>query len=347
MKARLLLIGNFLSRHRGTTSTSEVLSELLKAKNWTVITSSSNPNRIIKAIDMCWTIWQERNNYDIAHVDVFSGYGFIWAELAGSLLKILGKPFILTFRALSILDYIDRWPKRIRLLMLKANRVMTPSRVLQGELNRFRQDIGYLPIGVNLQHYDFKLRIQPKAQTCWLRAFGPMTNPKMAIEAVDFLKVDFPEIHLTMFGPILENREYDAVNELIKDKDLSSNVDLPGLIPKADVPTQLNKSDIFINTTNYESFGVAVMEAAALGLTIVTTDAGELPYMWANGEDALVVPVGDANAMSLAIKRILTEPGLAEKLSRNARQKAEQYDWSAILPLWENLFAEVLENHKN
>ena len=153
---RVLLIGNFLSKYRGTKATSEILSELLKAKNWDVITSSSNPTRVLKPIDMCWTAWRRQNEYDIAHVDVFSGYGFIWAEMVSNLLKLMRKPFILTFRALSILDYVELWSDRIRFLMSKANKVTTPSHVLQLELKRFRQDIQYLPIGLDLIHYPFK-----------------------------------------------------------------------------------------------------------------------------------------------------------------------------------------------
>jgi glycosyltransferase involved in cell wall biosynthesis len=45
--------------------------------------------------------------------------------------------------------------------------------------------------------------------------------------------------------------------------------------------------------------------------------------------------------MAAAVGRILSEPGLAERLSRNARANAEQFDWSVILPQWERLLAEV------
>ena len=61
-----------------------------------------------------------------------------------------------------------------------------------------------------------------------------------------------------------------------------------------------------------------------------------------DGVDALLVPPNDPNAMAAAVKRILTEPGLAEQLSRNARKKAESFDWSVILPQWEKLINSVV-----
>jgi glycosyltransferase involved in cell wall biosynthesis len=45
--------------------------------------------------------------------------------------------------------------------------------------------------------------------------------------------------------------------------------------------------------------------------------------------------------MATAVRRILREPRLAERLSRNARAKAQQFDWAVILPQWEALLLEV------
>lgn len=53
------------------------------------------------------------------------------------------------------------------------------------------------------------------------------------------------------------------------------------------------------------------------------------------------MPAGDANAMAEAVRRVLTEQGLAERLSQNARAKAEGFDWSVILPAWEAVFHAV------
>jgi glycosyltransferase involved in cell wall biosynthesis len=83
------------------------------------------------------------------------------------------------------------------------------------------------------------------------------------------------------------------------------------------------------------------MEAAACGLCIVSTNVGELPLLWQDGHDALLVQPDDSTAMAAAARRILREPGVAERLSRNARAKAEQFDWSVILPLWERVLNNV------
>jgi glycosyltransferase involved in cell wall biosynthesis len=104
----------------------------------------------------------------------------------------------------------------------------------------------------------------------------------------------------------------------------------------------MSQGDIFLNTTNVDNTPVSVLEALACGLCVVSTDVGGIPYLLEHEEDALLVPPDDAEAMAAAVRRVLTEPGLAERLSRNARKKAEGFDWSVVLPQWERLLLEVL-----
>jgi glycosyltransferase involved in cell wall biosynthesis len=86
---------------------------------------------------------------------------------------------------------------------------------------------------------------------------------------------------------------------------------------------------------------VSVIEAMSCGLCIVSTNVGGIPYILDNERDALLVPPRNAGAMADAVLRILNEAGLAERISYNARRKADQYDWSIILPKWEELLASV------
>ena len=118
-------------------------------------------------------------------------------------------------------------------------------------------------------------------------------------------------------------------------------------MPNSEVPIRLAEFDIYINTTRLESFGVAVFEAAAIGVPIVSTSVGEMPYLWKNNVDILLVPDGDSRAMANAVKRLFTEPDLAEQLSHNARCKAEKYDWSVVIPKWEQCFMECNDQFNN
>ena len=96
-----------------------------------------------------------------------------------------------------------------------------------------------------------------------------------------------------------------------------------------------------MNTTNVDNTPLSVLEAQAAGLCVVSTNVGGLPYLLADGHDALLVPPDDPAAMAEAVRRAISEPGLAASLSRNGRAKAEEFDWTCVLPRWESLFEQA------
>lgn len=339
----ILLIGNFLSNTVGTQGISEELSVLLKNLGWEVICASNQINKIYRLLDMLTTAYNTRSEYQIANVDVFSGTAFIWAETVSYLLVVLKKPFNLTLRGGALPDFALRYPHRMQRLLASADSVITPSKYLQKYFSEIYPEIQWLPNGLDLAHYRVGERSnQPRL--VWLRAFHEIYHPQLAVEVLAILRAAGIDCTLTMIGPDKDDGTYQACVEFAKQNGILDKIQFTGPVEKKTVPSWLNKGEIFLNTTCYESFGVSVLEAAACGLPIVTTNVGELPYLWEDEVDALLVPPDDPQAMAAAVQRILTEPGLAEKLSRNARKKAEGFDWSIILPQWEALFQTLINN---
>ena len=111
------------------------------------------------------------------------------------------------------------------------------------------------------------------------------------------------------------------------------------------IPSSVQHNSVFLNTADADNAPVSVLEAMAAGLCVVSTDAGGIRHLVDDGENALVVPRDDAGTMAAAVERLLAEPGLASRLSRSARSKAETFDWSRVLPRWEELLAENAEEN--
>jgi len=305
---------------------------------------SSRKKKAARLLEIVLTILHARNDYEMASIDVFSGRAFVWAEIAAFLLRRLNKPYLLVLRGGGLADFAAKHEKRISGLLSAAAKVITPSRYLQSALGVYRQDIRYLPNGLELSQYSFRVRKNPSPRLCWLRAFHRIYNPELAVEVVALLVRDFPEMRLTMMGPDKHDGSLAAVRRMIAANHLDKNVAIVGPVMKQDVPDKLQEHDIFLNTTNLESFGVAVMEAAACGLPIVTTNVGELPYLWSHKKNAMLVPPDNPEAMADAIKMILTDAHLSAKLSENAAMKARQYDYSHIMREWVTLFLQVIQS---
>lgn len=169
----------------------------------------------------------------------------------------------------------------------------------------------------------------------------------MAVKTVVALAAEWPDIHLAMIGPNKRDGSLERTRTLAEELGVNRYISFNEGIPKSKVPSVLNQADIFISTTNIDNTPVSILEAMACGLCIVSTNVGGIPYLLEHEKDALLVPPDNPAAMAHAVERILKDTGLAGKLSRNARQKAEQFDWAIVLPQWEKTLNSVLVNLPN
>jgi len=339
MPGSILMAGNFLSASAGTSrGVCEDLAERLAAGGWNIITTSGKLNKLSRLADMLRTVWRRRGEYRVAQVDVFSGPAFLWAELVCLTLRRLGKPYVLTLHGGELPVFARNWPGRMRRLLNSAALVTTPSRYLNEQMQAYRTDLRLLPNPIDLRRYPARVRERPQPKLAWLRAFHHIYNPALAPCAIAHLAGEFPNLTLTMFGPDKGDGSWQLAQQSAVDNGVAKHVLFFGKIAKTDVPHRLNESDIFLNTTSVDNTPVSVLEAMACGLAVVSTNVGGIPYLLADGHDALLVPPDNATAMAAAVRRILTEPGLAPRLSTNARHKVEQFDWSVILPQWEKIF---------
>jgi glycosyltransferase involved in cell wall biosynthesis len=286
---------------------------------------------------MIATVWRERHNYDVAQVDVYSGKSFIWAELVCALLVLCRKPYVLTLHGGNLPRFSRRWPGRVRRLLRGATVVTCPSYYLADQLKWLWQEIVVIPNGLAVADYDFVPRVKAGPALVWLRAFHDIYNPALAVRVVSRLTSEFPGIRLTMIGPDKGDGSLQRTKGMAESEGVVERVSFPGGIPKGDVGMWLNKHDIFLNTTNVDNAPVSVLEAMACGLCVVSTNVGGLPAVVRDEEDGLLVPQEDSHSMAAAVRRILREPDLAERLSRNGRDRAKQHDWSTVLPRWAEL----------
>lgn len=337
MKGSVLLVGNFLSSSIGVRFYCEDLAERLRSLDWSVLTSSTKRSRLCRMIDMVCTVWVRRKQYSIAHVDVYSGGAFLWAEVVCCILNYIGKPYILTLHGGDLPSFGNRWPKRLTRLFVRAVAITTPSPYLFKNMQPFRSDLCLLPNAIDLAAYTFTLRNRTRPHLIWLRSFHSIYNPCLALKALTILIREFPGIHLTMIGHDRGDGSLQDLQRLSKELQLEDQITLTGAVSKAEISDCLSKGDIFLNTSIIDNTPVTVLEAMACGLCIISTNVGGIPHLLSHDYNALLVVPDDHVSMAAAIRRVLTEPGLARKLSLNGRRMVEGFDWSIVLPRWNEL----------
>ncbi|MEM9291351.1 MAG: glycosyltransferase family 4 protein [Acidobacteriota bacterium] len=337
----VLMVGNFLSRHGANPSVGEDLAHRLRELRWDVITTSHRRLRPWRLADMVITTLRRHRRYDVAQVDVFSGPAFRWAEAVTACLRVVGKPVIFTLHGGELPAFARRHPQRVKALLRHAAAVTAPSPYLADALRPWREDLLLLPNPLELERYPFRPRgpsqksLRPRV--VWLRAFHRTYRPELAPQAIAPLVADYPELQLEMIGPDKGDGSLQATEAKARELGVQDNLRIVPGVPKSEVPQRLAAADLFLNTTDADNTPVSILEALACGLCIVSTNAGGLPKLLSDGEDALLAPVGDAEALSAALRRLLEDPGLATRLSAAGRTKVEAFDWNRVLPRWQQL----------
>jgi len=93
-----------------------------------------------------------------------------------------------------------------------------------------------------------------------------------------------------------------------------------------DLASYYKSADLFLLVSNYEGWGMAVVEAMAAGCPVLMTDVGCAGELARGGKNALVVPPGDKRALAEAIERLFSDRALAHDLSQNASAAVERLD---------------------
>lgn len=344
---RLLFVGNYLSSEHGSYPISMEIANRLEALGWHVIRTSGKKGRLLRLMDMLLTTYRCRSQYQAAHIDLFSGPAFLWAEAVCFLLRALDKPYILTLHGGGLPRFARRQPRRVSYLLNSAAALSAPSEYLQRALQAgCNIAIRMIPNPLDLNAYHYRQRDEAKPRLVWLRAYHEVYNPLLALQVVHQLKSAFPTVHLLMIGPDKQDGTCQMLQQYIRQMGLLAQVEMFGAVSKQDVPAWLNKGDVFLNTTNVDNTPVTVIEAMATGLCVISTNVGGIPDLLADEVDALLVPPRDPVAMAQAVTCLLTDKKLAGRLSRNARQTARSFDWSIVLPQWESLFHDLVRDNE-
>lgn len=131
--------------------------------------------------------------------------------------------------------------------------------------------------------------------------------------------VDISDFHLLIAG---EGPERPALEDLIKTLGLEGRVHLLGW--RSDRAALLDLADLCLFPSRYEPFGTVFVQAWAAGAPLITTDSHGPRQFVRDGEDGLLVPVDDVAAMTTAIRRVLFDPVLAQKMAENGRLRYEE-----------------------
>jgi len=146
-------------------------------------------------------------------------------------------------------------------------------------------------------------------------------RPDLLVKALPGIKKSFSKI-LLVFAGRDEGMQAPCKN-LAEELNVSENIKFLGFISDEDKHLLYDAADVFALVSDKESFGTVLVEAMAHQLPVVVTDARGPKSVINNGVNGLVINRDDSNALTEAIKNILSDENLKKSLAQNARKSAE------------------------
>ena len=320
-----------MSKHGVNQTTIETLGPLLEEEGYKLIYASSKKNQFLRILDMLWTIFKNRNS-DYVIIDTYSTSSFWYALAASQLCRILYLKYIPFLHGGNLPQRLRRNPTICNLIFNNSYACVAPSNyLLEAFRNQGYSNVAYIPNAIDIGHYQNKERKQASPKLLWVRSFAEIYNPMMAVRVLQQLQEHHPEATLCMVGP-------DKDGSLTKTKqlayDLGVSVIFTGKLTKQEWATLAQEYDIFINTTHFDNMPVSVIEAMALGLAVVSTDVGGIPFLLEHQTEALLVGDNEVSEMVAAIQNLIDYPIFFEELTTNASQKAITFDWDEVKQHW-------------
>lgn len=329
-KPRILITGPIFNTPAGPSGQGGKLFHQLTEEGFVVYRKSAHRNRFLRLFDTLigvLSFWK----YDVMMVQCFGLFAFYLEDLQSRIGKGLGKKVVFTLRGGAFCEFYEQHPHWCHKVLSRVDCINTPSLFIQSFLVKKGYTVAYVPNFINLDIFTFNRDHIKPYSLLWVRAYHTIYHPELAIEAFALIKKKYPQANMTMIG--LNQGSLDACKTLIAKLNLTQDILQLDPVPNTELPRYYQTHSVYLNTTRYESFGVAVVEAAACGIPCVSTEVGELPYLWKQ-EENIVFAERTAEQFANAVTSLWEDELKAKQIGHQAHLKATQFTWSSVRNYW-------------
>ncbi len=328
----LLYIGNALSQKGKTVTVIDTLGTCLEKEGYHVKITSRYKNKFMRLLDMLFSVLKNRKSIDYVLIDTYSTQNFYYAYLSGKLCHLLKIKYIPILHGGNLPHRLKKSPKKSYFLFGNALVNIAPSNYTKTsfEIEGYN-NLLCIPNSIEIENYNFHEKDFSEVKLLWVRSFSELYNPKLAIDVLYKLQQKKIKSSLCMIGP---DNDGSLIKAKAYAKSLNIDVEFTGKLSKEKWITRAREFNIFINTTNFDNMPVSIIEAMALGLPVISTNVGGLPYLITDNETGILVPPNNANTIVEAVLRIKNAPVITKKMAVRARKKVEAYDWNIVKNKW-------------
>jgi len=262
-------------------------------------------------------------------------------------------PHIISVWGADIIDFPDNAAKKylLRKILRNSDRLTATSDFLKARTTELsptlENEIEVIPFGVRLPDITAPADRRKAVRLAYIKAHRPKYGPDVLLKAMPAIIGEFPDIHLSLAGA---GEMTGTLRNLAQKLDITEHVSFTGFIDNRKIPEFLADHDIMImpSVMASESFGVAVLEASAVGLPVVASNIGGVPEVVKNGTTGLLVPPGDAKALAAAVINLVDNAELRKEMGQAGRDFVkEKYAWGNCVDMMDDLYQRMINRESH
>lgn len=279
---------------------------------------------------------------DIIHVH-FIQYGYVTVNA----LSQENIPIILTehYSAMNESNISSYYMKLGFFTYSKVNKILSVSIALADNIkDKFNVDVDVVPNPIDISAFEYRKKEKEKKIFYFVSTGNLNINKRMDLLIRSFYNCfnNYENVKLYIFG---EGPERNNLEKLISQLQLNNQVFLPGLKSREEIADKYSESDCFVLASRRETFGVAYIEAMAMGLAVIATKCGGTED-FINENNGLLVDVDNKTELSTAMLDIYNEIDKYEGYKISSEIK-EKYSPEVIAGRLTQIYNEIIKENQN
>lgn len=185
----------------------------------------------------------------------------------------------------------------------------------------------------------FSIERSPQKQVVSVGRLSKQKNYHLLIEAFSLIANKHEDYQLNIYGAGVL---FEELQKLINSLNMENHIKLCGAT--TDVSAVLKSASLFVLSSDHEGMPNCLMEALAAGVPSISTDCpcGGPRMLINDNENGILVPVNDVETMAEKIDYMLSNVDEAERMGKNAREKAKDYSPDIVFQKWKNFVERVI-----
>lgn len=227
-----------------------------------------------------------------------------------------------------------------KFVVIKADKVITPSHyfknIVSGWING-GDKVETIYNGIDLSSNHIAVQKSKNSSLKKIISAGRLVPWKGFVTLIKIIKC-LPEWQLIIAGDGPTKKE---LKNLIISLGLEDRVKLPGAMPRDELLSELQMSDLFVLNTSFESFSFQTVEAMHLGVPVIVTNIGNLKEIVEDGKEGILIEPDNEEQILSAIKKIDEDKNFRNSIIDNAKKKSEKFSIKNTLDRLEDVMAKL------